>query len=135
MPRIKWTEQLSVKITLFDNEHKKLIETINNLSDAMGKGEGHKALDTILDELINYTKTHFKHEEDALEKYNFPGLADQKKQHEAFVKKIEDTKKEYDDGAIALSMPLIDFLTSWIQNHILKTDSGYSEFLLKAGMK
>jgi len=135
MPIIKWSEQLSVKISLFDQEHKNLIGIINKLFDAMSKGEGHKELDTILDELISYTITHFKHEEEALQKYNFPGLAEQKKQHEAFVKKIEDTKKEYDGGAIALTMPLIDFLTSWIQNHILKTDSGYSEFLLKAGLK
>jgi len=135
MPIMKWSEQLSVKINLFDSEHKKLIEIINKLAEAMGRGEGHKALNTILGELIDYTVTHFKHEEEALQKYNFPGLAEQKKQHEAFVKKIADTKKEYDEGAITLSIPLIDFLTSWIQNHILKTDSGYSEFLLKAGMK
>jgi len=135
MPIMKWSEQLSVKIDSIDNEHKKLFELINKLADAMSKGEGHNALDSILIELTDYTITHFGHEEEALKKYNFPGLAAHKKEHETFVSKIEDTKKKYEEGAITLTIPLIDFLTTWIKEHILKSDMGYSPFLVKAGMK
>jgi len=135
MPAMQWTEQLSVKIDSIDNEHKKLIELINKLFDAMSRGEGHNALDAILKELSDYTEFHFNHEEEALKKYNYPAFAAHKKEHESFVSKIEDTKKKYEEGAITLTIPLIDFLTSWIKEHILKTDMGYSAFLVNAGMK
>jgi len=132
---MKWTEQLSVKIFLFDHEHKKLVELINKLSDAMYKKEGNNVLGAALNELTDYTIIHFKHEEDAMSKYNFPGLAEHKKQHEDFVSKVAETKKQYEEGAIMLTIPLIDFLTNWVTEHILKSDSGYSDFLVKAGMK
>jgi len=135
MPVMKWSEQLSVKIHLFDHEHKKLVELINKLSDAMYKREGNNVLGAILNELADYTIIHFKHEEDAMRKYNFPGLDAHKKQHEDFISKVAETKKKYEEGAIMLTLPLIDFLTSWVQEHILKSDSGYSDFLVKAGMK
>ncbi len=135
MPAMQWTEQLSVKIESIDNEHKKLIELINKLFDAMSRGEGHNALDAILNELTDYTEFHFNHEEEALKKYNYPGFATHKKEHEGFVNKIEDTKKKYEEGAITLTIPLIEFLTTWIKEHILKSDMGYSPFLVKAGMK
>jgi len=135
MPVMQWTEQLSVKIDSIDNEHKKLIELINKLSDAMSQGKGHNALDAILKELTDYTEFHFHHEEEALKKHNYPGFAAHKKEHEGFVSKIEDTKKKYEEGSITLTIPLIDFLTSWIKEHILKSDFAYSPFLIKAGMK
>jgi hemerythrin len=132
---IKWSEQLSVKIESIDNEHKKLIEIINKLYTAMSRREGHSVLDAILIELADYTATHFKHEEEALQKYNFPGFSGHKKQHEEFVSKVVDTKKKYEEGAIMLTVPIVDFLNSWVQNHIMKMDFAYSDFLIKAGMK
>lgn len=135
MAVMKWSEQLSVKINQFDHEHKKLVELINKLSDAMLRKEGNKVLGPILNELTDYTIIHFKHEEEAMQKYNFPGFAAHKKEHEDFVNKVADTKKQFEDGAIMLTMPLISFLTTWVQDHILKSDSGYSAFLSKAGMK
>jgi len=132
---MKWTEQLSVKIHLFDHEHKKLVELINKLSDAMLRKEGNNVLGSILNELTDYTLIHFSHEEEAMKKYNFPGYAAHKKEHEDFVSKVADTKKQYEAGAIMLTMPLISFLTTWVAEHISKSDSGYSAFLNKAGMK
>jgi len=132
---MKWTEQLSTKIHLFDHEHKKLIDLINKLHEAMLKKEANNVLGSILNELTDYTVVHFKHEEEAMSKHGFPGLAAHKKQHEDFVNKVADTKKKHAEGAIMLTIPLIDFLTTWITEHILKTDSGYSEFLVKAGVK
>jgi len=135
MPVMKWSEQLSVKIHQFDHEHKKLVELINKLSEAMYKKEGNNVLGPILNELTDYTIIHFKHEEEAMQKYNFPGLVAHKKEHEDFVSKVADTKKKYEEGAIMLTIPLIEFLTTWVKEHILKSDSKYGEFLVKAGMK
>jgi len=135
MPRLEWSDKLSVKISTFDVEHKKLITLINNLHDAMTRGEGHKMLGDTLASLADYTVQHFKHEEEVMQKYGYPGLAEQKKQHAEFVKKIADTQRDYEKGTAALTISVSTFLTSWIQNHIMKMDAGYSEFLIKAGMK
>ena len=135
MPIMEWTDKLSVKINSIDDEHKKLVALINKLSDAMSQGQGHKALDDILIELVDYTNYHFKYEEDALQKHNYPGFAKHKKMHQEFANKIGETKTQYENGSISLSIPIMNFLTSWLQNHIMKVDAEYSAFLIKAGMK
>jgi len=135
MPIMSWSDELSMNIELFDNEHKKLVDLLNKLFDAMSKGEGHNTLDAMLIELANYTANHFKHEEEAMQKYNFPGLLAHKREHEDFIAKVMDTKQKYEEGAIMLTLPLFEFLKSWVHNHISKSDLSYSGFLIKAGMK
>lgn len=40
MPLITWSDTLSVKVQQFDDHHKKLIELINQLFNAMMGGKG-----------------------------------------------------------------------------------------------
>ncbi|MCL2155002.1 MAG: bacteriohemerythrin [Leptospirales bacterium] len=132
---MKWTDELSVKINIFDDEHKKLIDLVNKLHDAMSKGQGQKAMADILVELSDYTKIHFGHEEDAMVKYNYPSFPEQKEEHDQFIKKLNDMQTQYKNGSITLSIPIFNFLTSWIQDHIKKLDKSYSEFFIKQGMR
>ena len=135
MPIIEWTDELSVKISIFDNEHKKLIAIINKLYDAMSQGQGNKLMNDIIIELHDYTKTHFKHEEEIMQKYDYPNFAEQKRSHDEFVAKLAETQEKYQKGTLVLSVPVLTFLKSWVQNHIMKMDRGYSEFLIGKGVK
>jgi len=135
MPRIEWSDKLSVKVNVFDNEHKKLIDMFNRLHDAMSQGQGKDVLAEILVELSDYTKTHFGHEEDAMKKYDYPGLAGHRKAHEEFISKLTDAQVQYNNGSTVLSIPMLDLLWSWVQNHIKKIDQSYSDFFIKHGVK
>jgi len=132
MPTIVWSDKLSVKIRRFDNEHKHLIALINDLHNAVSYGEGGMALGRMLSELASCTQDHFEHEEQVMRKYNFPGLDAHREAHQAFVRRVADT---YNKGGIAQAVPLFDFATTWIQDHIMRMDTEYSEFLIKAGAK
>jgi hemerythrin len=132
---MQWTDELSVKISLFDNEHKKLIAMINKLHEAMSQGQGHNVLDGLLIELVAYTEQHFKDEEDAMKKYSYPGFVAHKKKHDDFTSKIAETKEKYENGTITLSITVLNFLTSWIKEHIMQEDSRYSDFFIRQGMK
>ncbi|MBB6480920.1 bacteriohemerythrin [Spirochaeta isovalerica] len=124
-----WDESISVKVELFDNHHKKLIELINKLFLSMEKGEGTSPLLTILDELVQYTEYHFSAEEKAFEKYNYPEIDAHKKQHRSFVAKAKELQKGMREGSAVLSNEVLDFLQDWVVNHIMKVDSQYSAFL------
>ncbi len=54
---IVWSKSYSVGVDVMDQEHKRLIDIINNLYSAMRSGRGKDAIGSILDELIEYTKT------------------------------------------------------------------------------
>jgi hypothetical protein len=56
MPLMEWNASLSTGITVFDNDHKKLVALINELYDAVSAGKGQDAMGKILDALIDYTR-------------------------------------------------------------------------------
>ena len=77
----------------------------------------------ILEELKEYTKTHFRDEEAYMEKIGYEGLEAQKMAHESFVDKLNDMNlQEIDDSQQESLYELIDYLLAWLKNHILKMD-------------
>ena len=135
MPKIVWFSGFSVKIEQFDDEHKRLVQLLNNLYDAMPLGVANKILPTILHELVNYTKTHFKNEEAAFEKYNYPDAEAHKKEHDAFGKKLDRFYKSFNEGSVTLSEDVFNMLHEWVKDHIMQSDKAYTRFLNEAGMK
>lgn len=63
-----WDDMLySVGIASIDAQHKKLVALVNNLFEAMKSGKGATVVGSILDELIQYTASHFKYAEECME--------------------------------------------------------------------
>jgi hemerythrin len=55
MALIAWSDSISVQVAEIDQQHKKLIAMINELSAAMKAGKGNEVLGKIADSLIGYT--------------------------------------------------------------------------------
>jgi hemerythrin len=135
MAKLEWNDKLSVKVTVFDLEHKRLISIINKVDAAMSAGRGGDMILTVLNDLVNYTKTHFTHEELELSKRNYPGLEIHKKEHTAFISKIEQFRADAKAGKPMMGLQVTSFISSWITNHIMKTDHQYGDFLNQKGLK
>lgn len=124
-----WDESISVKVDLFDNHHKKLIDLINKLYQAMENGDGNAYLMPLLEELIKYTEYHFSAEEEAFEKYSYPEIEVHRKQHQSFVATAKELYEGLKGGSAILTDDVLDFLQEWVVTHIMKVDFQYSEFL------
>jgi hemerythrin len=135
MSLIKWNDSFSVNVVKIDQEHKKLFEMINDLTDAMKAGKGKDVLGNILDRLISYTASHFQLEEKYFQQVKYPDAAAHKKEHVAFVQKVTDFKREFDEGKVTVSVNILQFLSKWLQNHIKGTDQKYSSFFNEKGIK
>jgi len=134
MALIVWSEDLSVKVSKSDEQHKVLIKLINDLHDAMLKGKSKEIISEILKSLVDYTVIHFNEEEALLEKYNYPDLPVQKKAHAFFVQKVSDFQEGYKKNKFGLSIEIMDFLSDWLKNHINGIDKNYSAFLNEKGV-
>ena len=135
MPIIKWTEELSVGVNAFDNDHKKLIELFNKLYDALSQGEANNLIPSVLKELSDYTKSHFKKEENVLVTNNYPGYLDHKKLHDEFVANLQDLQEKFQSGNMTLGVSMFNLLTTWIKNHIKQIDKKYTEYLNLKGIR
>ncbi|MGC8720293.1 MAG: hemerythrin domain-containing protein, partial [Thermodesulforhabdaceae bacterium] len=59
MPLIRWDESLSVGIAEIDDQHKRLVNMINELYDAMLQKKGKAVLSQIIKEMAEYAAVHF----------------------------------------------------------------------------
>lgn len=134
MALIEWTDDFSVNVEEIDLQHKELIVLINKLHEAMLSGEGSKVISSILDSLAKYALYHFKIEEDYFDKYNFEGGNEHKASHAAFVEKIDLFMKDFKNGEVMLTIDVLDFLSDWLQDHILGEDMEYSDFFVDKGL-
>jgi len=130
-----WDEKYSVNIRAIDQQHKRLISIINELNNAMKQGKSRDVMNKIISELVNYTNTHFKFEEDYFAKYGYPHAALHKKQHAEFVAKISDFKEKFLNNNMGLSIEVMNFLKHWLVDHIMGTDKKYVRFFNDKGVK
>lgn len=131
---IDWTDDLSVGVETFDEQHKKLISIINKLFDALKQGKANNILSEIFDELIDYTKFHFKSEEQLMTKYGYKDYEYHLKEHNYLTDKVVDLKEKYKEGDLMISIEVMEFLRNWLKDHILVTDKKYGKFFNENGI-
>ena len=130
MSLMQWNDRLSVGVEMIDTDHKRLVEMVNELHDGFRAGKGKDALGKVLDGLINYTATHFGHEEAEMKKFKYPGTVDHMKEHAALVKQVLEVQAKYRAGSGAvLTMEVMAFLRDWLLKHIQGTDKALGAFL------
>jgi len=129
-----WSDRYSVHVKAMDDQHKHLIGILNNLHEAMMKGQGQTVTGPLLAELVEYTGTHFAAEERIMEGAKFPTLAAHRAHHHDLTRQVEDFVAHYNRGEAALNVNLLNFLRDWLNNHILKEDKEYSPWLNEHGV-
>jgi hemerythrin-like metal-binding protein len=64
-----------------------------------------------------------------LAKAKYPELPQHKVIHDGFVAKAAELQRKYKAGSLVLSIETLNFLGSWIRDHILVMDRKYSAYL------
>ena len=134
MPAFVWEPEYSVNIKIIDEQHKKLIDTINILYEAMSEGKGRTVLTKIFDNLAEYTTVHFATEEDFMVRYSYPGYAEHKGEHDKCIAKVEEFKKKFDRKEIGLPIEIANFLVDWLHKHLMGMDQKYKVFFNEKGL-
>lgn len=133
-----FTDKYKTGIELIDNEHNRLFDIIREANELIHAEILHDKYDEIiriLNELRNYTDTHFNDEEEFMEKINYPELEAQRKAHSAFINKLVNIDfaefDEIDNNQQGYLLELIDYLLNWLTNHILGSDLKIGEYVRK----
>ncbi|CAD5106388.1 bacteriohemerythrin [Zestomonas carbonaria] len=125
MAYLVWQNDLNTGITVIDNQHKRIVEMINQLHDAQS-GHGGRAVGEVIEELVDYTQSHFAFEETLMEDAGYPLTRAHKKVHELFVRRVNDYRLRFSAGE-DITQELRDMLARWLFNHIRNEDAGYAE--------
>lgn len=129
-----FTEKYMTGIPNIDREHKMLFDIIEEAFRMVESEESENIYDEImdlLDDLEEYTTVHFASEEAYMESINHPYLyiKQQKTAHAIFIDKMHDRYNgEMLENHKEFLEEMLDFLYSWLSNHILKMDKLIGHF-------
>ena len=132
---VKWKDKYSVGIDSIDSQHRKLLSLINQLQTAVYFSTGEEFERLALDELVDYTKTHFSYEEGLMEQHGYPDFEPHKEQHQQMISMVEKTLAGYQEDKDTAMRNAANFLKDWLINHINGTDKQYSAYLIGKGVK
>ncbi|MCW9026259.1 MAG: hemerythrin family protein, partial [Thiovulaceae bacterium] len=120
---IEWNEGLNLGIKALDDDHKRLLQLINSLSESIDKNEPKNIIEHIFLELEKLTKKHFEREEDYLEGCSCTKLDEHKVQHADFLSKLSELKNKALSANDYISIQDVTvYLTEWLLNHVIEED-------------
>ena len=110
-----------------------MIDLINQLATADTSNDRASA-EFVIDELIQYTVQHFAREEELLERLGYADLENHMGSHLALTRRVLALRERFVNGLSGrLSSDILDFLSNWLTNHILKDDMRYAPLIRAAG--
>jgi len=131
MKNLIWTDNLNTGIDVIDNQHKRIVDYINKLYNVHNSNADKAAIRDVIDELVDYTLTHFTFEEGMLDDYNYDQLGEHKALHEQFAAQVRELRDHFDSNDAA-SIELNNLMVTWLFNHILHEDAKYTPFIPKS---
>jgi len=120
-----WDDNFNTGLPKVDEQHKRLVELINQLASQVAFKSDQQLLSKIFDELANYTVYHFETEEAIWHAY-MPGDDSERRHfetHKRFVDTVLRLKRELTEKPVEqVADEALSFLARWLASHILETD-------------
>lgn len=133
MPFFEWKEDYGVGIRVVDQQHRRLVSLVDELYEAMKAGKGSQGARRVLNGLVDYTKTHFRTEEEFMKAHSYPGFLAHKKEHDDLANQAEELLFQVEHGKLTVPMETGKFLKDWLAGHIMGTDKKLGRFLTARG--
>ena len=132
---LEWQKDYDVGHALIDYDHRNLCNLINALHrDAHADLAPDKVKQAYIN-LTHYVEEHFSREETLFQDTDYPASEDHIRQHREIEKRVRtgaELFSRHPDGFD--TNDFLDFLRTWLTNHILKTDQGYLPYIQNKGI-
>lgn len=120
-------------IASIDAEHEKLFELVEATYELLNNDiiiDKSAQIIHLISELINYTRVHFSHEEEFMKSIHYANYEEHYAQHRQFEIKLSDIDFEKLQKNMLEQNDVIDnllqFLASWLVDHILREDMAFA---------
>ena len=97
MALLVWQDDLNTGVEVIDRQHMRIVEMLNHLHVTQ-KSMQRVAVGEVIDELIDYTLSHFAFEEELMEEAGYAFCAAHKRVHEVFIKRVSEYRMRLEAG-------------------------------------
>jgi len=120
---LKWQDSYLIGDALIDSEHKKLFEIARKAKEVVEPSMRKQKIKDGIRNIYEYSKTHFKHEEEYMSFIKFPAIEEHKKAHLKIIEAMNNfIKKSSSMSAIEFEKQLSYFIETLMLSHILIND-------------
>ena len=123
METLEWSDRLATGIPEIDNQHRRIVDMVNQMRAAMEAGDT-EAVGRVIPDMVDYTISHFAFEEALMEEAGYRFLMPHRRVHQLFTRRIPEFQARYAAGEDILE-ELHTMLVRWLANHIQSEDRGY----------
>jgi hemerythrin-like metal-binding protein len=131
---IRWLPEYAIGVKQVDEEHQALFALLDKLHQGISAGNDLEILICILDELVAYTCYHFAHEEELMEKIQYPYYLDHCRQHEDLRLRVLAMKERAPAGEDTLLIEVMQFLIDWLKGHTTTSDRRIGSYMRRCGL-
>ena len=130
---IDWDERFSLGIPHIDNQHMQFINIVNDLHNACRTSDS-QAMEQFriaLRDTAAYVKAHFSSEEQIMEKFGYPEIAEHKKVHAEFAQEILSIAVSFEEGKKLVPNNFTRFLRDYVLSHVAIADAKLGAYILE----
>jgi len=131
MEKIIWDKSFETGFDTVDYQHKVLLDKINEIIEAINSNKPQDTLFGIFIFLEEYSFYHFMTEESFFKSFDYKESKEHIAEHNFFKEKIKSFKIAYEKKIEKIDEELLEFLLTWLLNHIKGTDKRFTDGLLK----
>ena len=122
-----WRKQLEIGNDAIDTDHKYLICLVNTVELTLRTREHRDVLPTTLEQLVDYTHTHFEREELIMLAMHYARYDQHKLQHQLLIRDLATIKEKIEakgDGDFSAEecTAVSTLFRHWLLDHIVKED-------------
>ncbi len=129
MAIIEWSDDFKIGEEEIDKEHWGLFALIHDLGDKLARGAVEASIDSTFEALVAYVDVHFEHEERLMQESGYPAFGAHRRTHEALDRRVAGFKEDYQRTPETFDFDaLMEFLSNWLSEHILKLDMEFAAF-------
>mgnify|MGYP003614432080 CR=1 FL=1 len=121
--KMYWVPEYNTGIDVIDDQHRRILDFINEI-DEIGSTTDRERVKQILNNIIDYTQSHFTFEESLQEEAGYKYRVPHKRVHDLFIKRIESYQDRFVEGHL-IENELHEVLSKWLINHIQHDDADY----------
>lgn len=131
---VQWSNDMLTGVAEIDRQHRILVGTLNEAKAKLTSEAGDPVFEQVTRDLLAYAIYHFNTEEQFMKQYGYAAASLEEAgshlaAHRNFSERVVALRDNARDGKPGAREALLDFLTSWLINHIMTTDKRLGQFI------
>ena len=135
MTPLKWNRESVIGIGIFDQQHREIVDEINEVQAAVEAGMKQSVTGPLLTRLADNTVAHFKAEEAMMAASKYPGLMLHGMKHQRLLEQLKAFLGRYNRDGSMMDRHSLNFLRDWATTHIQSEDMNFGLWLNEHGKR